>query len=779
MALNKDKIFKAADKAIRANKIEKAIKEYETWLNENPRDWNTVRQVGNLYSRVGRRDEAIKKYALVADHFKRDGFNVRAIATHKMILRLDSHNEAAMRNLAELQAEEGLLMEAKSHFQTLVELYTKQGHKKRAAEVFKKLAEIDPQDVKIRYKYAEFLSKQGKADEASREYVGIADQFIGQGLVDEAVKILEQGRSLATSDPVLKVKLAQAHLLHGNHAPAISLLEEVRGTHPNDPVLLARLGEAYLGSANMMEAESVFQKLQEVDPQNPDNTLRLADLRIAQSKFDDALQQLTVIVDREVANNEGGKAVELLQKILSKESYHVKSLLKLAEVHTILKNDSGRVMAYDSLCEAYHRAGDAEKAVHVAEQLVALEPENAQHKDRLSFLKSKLAGPPPPEVPSAARHAQQAQSPAPEIEIDDTVPDFDEIAEVDLSEAVSEGFEAELTLDDPESAPGVPTGSPVSGAVPIAAELGEMIELTQEDEENIREKLTEAEVFVKYGLVDKAITQLLDVLESFRFHVDSRAKLVEIYKEQNMAREASEQLMQLAQVYDQIGRSSDASQAREEAAELNPALAAETASAELAAREELELTLAPETDSDLGDVELELDAPSIGADMFLSPAAEDVPVVEEEEFAVVVADDNFAIDDSEGEGTALDLSLDEEEFDVAVEPEAGDEDFTVDLSDVAQSSPDVSLDGLDGGGGLEMNVDASDFEEEISLSLKEGLAEGDQAASDEELGDFSVSLDEEEFSVELPEALADDDERRRPRSQKLDKAELAETILSA
>ena len=722
MALNKDKIFKAADKAIRANKIEKAIKEYETWLNENPKDWNLVRQVGDLYSRVGRRDEAIKKYALVAAHFKQDGFNVRAIATHKMILRLDSHNEAAMRSLAELQAEEGLLMEAKSHFQTLVELYTKQGHKKRAAEVFKKLAEIDPQDVKIRYKYAEFLSKQGKADEASREYVGIADQFISQGLVDEAVKILEQGRSLATSDPVLKVKLAQAHSLQGNHAPAIALLEEVRGTHPNDPVLLGRLGEAYLGAANMREAESVFQKLQEVDPQNPENTLRLADLRVAQSKFDDALEQLTVLVDREVASNEGGKAAELLQRILRKEPYHVKSLLKLAEVHTILKHDSGRVMAYDSLCEAYHRAGDAEKAVHVSEQLVELEPENAQHKDRLKFLKSKLTGA-PLEVESTAQQAQQAQqAQAPEIRIDEDIPNFDEIAEVDLSEAVSEGFEAELTLDDPESAP---------GAAPIAAELGEMIELTQEDEENIREKLTEAEVFVKYGLVDKAITQLLDVLESFRFHVDSRAKLVEIYKEQNMAREASEQLMQLAQVYDRIGQSSDASQAREEATELNPALAAATASFELAAQEELELTLAPDTASGLGDVGLELDAPPVGADVFSSPPLADAPVAEEEEFAVVVEDELV------GE-------------DFAVE---------VDLSDVAQSSTDVSL---DSGDAIEMDLDASGVEEEeVQISLDDGLVEGDQAASAEELGDFSVSLsvdDEEDFSVELPEALADDDD---------------------
>ena len=60
MALNKDKIFKAADKYIRANKIKKAINEYESWLKKNPKDWNTVRVVGDLYHRIGRNDEAIE-----------------------------------------------------------------------------------------------------------------------------------------------------------------------------------------------------------------------------------------------------------------------------------------------------------------------------------------------------------------------------------------------------------------------------------------------------------------------------------------------------------------------------------------------------------------------------------------------------------------------------------------------------------------------------------------------------------------------------------------------
>ena len=779
MALNKDKIFKAADKYIRGNKIEKAINEYESWLKKSPKDWNTVRVVGDLYHRIGRNDEAIKSYSLVADAYKRDGFNVRAIATHKMILRLDSQNEAAMRNLAELQAEEGLLMEAKSHYQTLVELYNKQGHKRRASEVFKKLADIDPQDVKIRYKYAEFLSKQGKTDEASREYVGIADQFIGQGLVDEAVKILEQGRSLDTADPALKIKLAHAHSLQGNHEQAVRLLKEVRQSHPVDPIVLGRLGEAYLAAGNTAEAETAFQQLNEAEPGNPDNVMRLADLRIAQSKFDAALEQLTPLVDNQVAVNEGGKAGELLQKVLAKEPYHVKTLLKLAEVHTILKQDSARLTAYDALCEAYNRSGDVEKAVQVAEQLVELEPENAQHKDRLNFLKSKLGGP----KPAATAPPPAAAAPPPEVQLDQDLPaldDFGAAEEVDLGQAVSDSFEAELTLDVDDQ--------PASAHAPAAADLGDVIELTQEDEENIREKLTEAEVFVRYGLVDKAISQLVDVLESYRFHAESREKLIEIYKDQGMSGEASEQLMQMSQVYDKLGRGDESVKAREEATQLNPSLAAQAASAELAAQEELELTLSPETDSDLGDVGIDLGAPAIAPEVAI-PVAEAAPVAEvllEEEIDVIIVDDAPEVDISLEEG-AVDVSVDiEEEIPVEVDLGAADVDIAssnVDLGIVAApevsevpmaedvpeaeeipmsvdedlsldtSSVEPSLDLGDADGPeIEIDLEASSVE---TAGLGEALGEELDISiePDEPDEEFSVALDDgEEFSVESPAA---------------------------
>ena len=71
----------------------------------------------DLYACLGRNKDAIEKYSQIADYYRQDGFNVRAIATHKMILRLDPQNEKAMRSLAELQVMQGLLMEAKAQYQ--------------------------------------------------------------------------------------------------------------------------------------------------------------------------------------------------------------------------------------------------------------------------------------------------------------------------------------------------------------------------------------------------------------------------------------------------------------------------------------------------------------------------------------------------------------------------------------------------------------------------------------------------------------------------------------
>ena len=177
----------------------------------------------------------------------------------------------------------------------------------------------------------------------------------------------------------------------GHKKHATEVLEEVREQHPKDVELLSRLGEAYMGAGKNSQAETIFGRLAELEPGNAEHASRLGELAIGQGNYDQALEIISPSVDQQVASREGEKASAHLQKILSRDLHHIKTLLKLVEVQTVLKNDAGIVAAYDKLCEGYSKQGDYEKAVRVAEQLIELEPENSQHRDRVQVFGTQSA----------------------------------------------------------------------------------------------------------------------------------------------------------------------------------------------------------------------------------------------------------------------------------------------------------------------------------------------------------------------------------------------------
>ncbi len=441
--------------------------------------------------------------------------------------------------------------------------------------------------------------------------------------------------------------------------------------------------------------------------------------------------------------------------------------------------------------EKYIRKNHINKAIGEYEKWLKENPKDwntvrqVAHQDRLKFLKSRLPGPGAAPAAPASRQPAPVATPTAANVMDQDLPALTDMPGMPgIEEAVSASFASDLVTDE--------RAAPVD-ASPMA-ELGEVVELTQEDEEHIKEKLTEADVFVRYGLVDKAIGQLLDVLESFRFHTEAREKLVEIYKDQGMNREAAEQMLQLSHVYHKLGQADAAAGAREEATTLNPALAAQAASAELTAEEEIELTLAPETESDLGDVGIEVGAPleedvlsvdamDIGADMVediaidldapvpgdielsieeppvevvpaapVEPAAvvepelpPEVPIVEEE----IPAEVDFGVEE-------IAVEIPEPEVEIAID--SGIDDLGAPIEERAEefTLEDAAL------GGEEFDMGDSDGTEiDLDSAVEEAVPAGPMTAApvgtSELEEEFAVDIgEEEEFSIDIPseEAVA-------------------------
>ncbi len=265
--INPVKLKQDADKLEKAGKLDQAIVLFKQVVDDNPRDWNIVKKIGDLYVRLNKMSEAMVEYQKVADFYAKDGFHLKAIAIWKQINKLDATALEPYVNLAELYGKQGLLMEAKSQYQYVVDEYLKRGKNREAGDVLKKMADIDPADLKVRSKLADLYTRDGNSAKAVDEHIAIAEELNKKGHLAEALQVLEKGLKIDPKSARMRSELARVHLVQKNYDKAAHYLEDAVKAAPNDAALLSRLGEAYLGSKKVAEAEAIFKRLLERRPQ--------------------------------------------------------------------------------------------------------------------------------------------------------------------------------------------------------------------------------------------------------------------------------------------------------------------------------------------------------------------------------------------------------------------------------------------------------------------------------------------------------------------------------
>ena len=143
MAFDKAKTLRSAEKYLEMGKISSAIKEYCQIVAVDPDDFTTLNMLGDLYTRVGNPTEAVGCFRRIAEHYREQGFGLKAIAMFRKIDRLQPNDLEIATHLADLYAQQDLVVEARSHYLSLVEAYSRGGATQKALEVLRKIADLD------------------------------------------------------------------------------------------------------------------------------------------------------------------------------------------------------------------------------------------------------------------------------------------------------------------------------------------------------------------------------------------------------------------------------------------------------------------------------------------------------------------------------------------------------------------------------------------------------------------------------------------------------------
>src|SRR3954454_4261339 len=425
-------------------------------------------------------------------------------------------------------------MEAKSQYQVLADYYLKHGDPGNALTIYRKISELDPNSINVHVKLADLYSQNNQTKEALKEYDRVGRMLLKRGMLDEAVQVFKKALKIDAGNIELVESLVTALLEAKDYDNAMQIVQASIETSADNPRLLAISGRILMTKGDMKGARAALERALSRDANDVTVRETLADLYVRIGNADGALEMLSPVVEKALGRGERASAVEVLNRILRVDAGHTPTLERLVAVYSRLNEETNILSSMSSLAEAHVAKGHYEKAAEVLEKLIQREPQNAPHQTKLQFVRTQIGG-------NATMPARPTQSEAPvaplSMEVDEPVPSFDSFDEgpaISFDLDASEPLELDLDSFEPPPPLAPPPPSQLSARTPTLSRLQSAVELAAadlgdddagEDLDFVTEHLTEAEVFAKYGLTEKATEHLRAIIERAPKHLAAHEKL--------------------------------------------------------------------------------------------------------------------------------------------------------------------------------------------------------------------------------------------------------------
>ena len=385
MAFDKAKVVRAAEKYLAQGKIPAAIKEYRQIVENDKDDFTALNMLGDLYVRQNDKQEAAQCFIRIAEHYREEGFQSKAIAMYKKIDRLNPRSPEIAGKLALLYESQGLIVDARAQYMVVAEAWLRDGQTRKALEIFRKVADLDPQNTEARIKLAQGYMREGLKTEAATAFAEAGAQFLARGKHERAVEVYTQSLDLHPRDYVALNGYLNSHIALGTPDEAAEVLERALSEKPEDIELLSMLVNAYLEAEDAPSAERIATRLVIAESSNYMRFIDVAQLYLKAGKVDEAVRVLSSITEQLLSGREEARLMELLNEALTRDPEHVEALRLLVRVYAWQRDDEKQRQTLERLVEAAEAAGLADVERSTLLQLAQFSPDQ-RYLERLQAL---------------------------------------------------------------------------------------------------------------------------------------------------------------------------------------------------------------------------------------------------------------------------------------------------------------------------------------------------------------------------------------------------------
>lgn len=469
------------------------------------------------------------KHLAAAQKYLERGSFEKALTEFQGAVKDDPKDTRTWLRMAEVYVRLGQNDKATEVYQKTVDLYVEQGFFQRAVAVYKNIIKLSPDFVEARIK--------------------LADVFRQLGLLSDAVQHLEQAAALFQKS--------------NRNADALSAIKQIVDLNPEQPGPRIRYAELASQAGAVKEAAAEFgeaAKLLKAQGRT-EEFLRVAE-RLLHYEPDNLAMSLEVAAKYLDANN-ARAALPRLKPVFEARSRDPEVLELLARTFEQLNQPHKTLPVLKELARVYGEAGRMSERNHAAQRALSMDPNDAEMQELVGRPQAKTP------LPPAARMATPSLTPLPAaspiqpaaVSVGTAGPTAKRPASITFSE-----MEVPQALRNKYvSMPSEPQPATMSERINIATGLVEK----PEGDAEVKRILAEADVFVKYGLIERAADHLRRVFDRVPTHQGAHERLAAVLVQLGRKTEAAAEYETLAHQFQGSKPQAAADYARK-ALDLNP-----------------------------------------------------------------------------------------------------------------------------------------------------------------------------------------------------------------
>lgn len=386
MSFDKAKAMRNAERFLAQGKLRAAINEYQRVVETDKTDYGTLNMLGDLYAKASEPDQAVTCFTQVAEHYSKQGFAQKAIAIYNKISRLKPDLIEVSAKLAQLYQSKGSVAEARDHYTTLAEQYSRSGKKAEALEVWKQIAGLDPNNTDIYLKIADAYWQDQQKEEAASAYIEAGNRLNTKQQYESAVTAFSRALEITPDDTLALKGFTESQISLGYSDEAAKALESSIARQPHNRELSYLLIDCYLDMGNLFEAERTAIKLVEQEPSNYLKLLDLVDSYLKNSDLESATRILSMASEHLLVGGKAQVLEELVNEILARNPDHLEAIRLQVRLYSWQRDETEIRNSLEKLAEVAKINNAVEDERYALEQLVMIVPQNSYFPQRLQEL---------------------------------------------------------------------------------------------------------------------------------------------------------------------------------------------------------------------------------------------------------------------------------------------------------------------------------------------------------------------------------------------------------